>query len=60
MKTDQVKIAKAMVRLDIIKRQVEMLELQIANIEKEIDEKATKAFKEEKLQEKRKAKSERT
>ena len=48
MTTDQVKIAKAMVRLDIIKRQVEMLELQIANIEKEIDDKAQKAFKEEK------------
>ena len=48
MTTDQIQIAKAMVRLDIIKRQFEMLELQIANIEKQIDEKATKAFKEEK------------
>ena len=46
MTTDQVKTAKAMVRLDIIKRQFEMLELQIANIEKQIDDKATKAFKE--------------
>ena len=48
MTTDQVKIAKAMVRLDIIKRQVEMLNIQISNLEKQIDEKATKAFKEEK------------
>lgn len=44
MTTDQIKIAKAMVRLDIIKRQVEMLNIQIANLEKEIDDKATKAF----------------
>ena len=46
MTTDQVKIAKAMVRLDIIKRQVETLNIQIANLEKQIDDKATKAFKE--------------
>ena len=48
MTTDQIQTAKLIVRLDIIKRQVETLNIQIANLEKQIDEKAQKAFKEEK------------